>query len=1260
MASGTFTGAGLSLQTLTLVGQATLRVRFTQDPFLVNPGNANDGLHTANYTLTGPNPITITGAAAVGGDPQSVDLLLSAALTTGTWTLTVANIQTPPATGLTPPTTMQIAVTFVGSQVPVNGNASNDSTESLLRKFLNPALKGPAWSALLAALATGDTTNLENAESSFDQLFLVSAGGFYLDRLAGDVGVQRPINVGMSDELFSKFAIRTSIDKLTQESFNEVLEIMYGVDSVRAFAFTGEEGDLADQGYEPYALADQDTLHVLIDGVDDLVVTFNMAQFEQIAQASAIEVAAFLTESFRTLGSNAYAVSVLDIEDNVNRVRIYSPSLGLSGSVQVLGGRAQNALLFNDLVDVYLNVNPLPTWTITYTPATNVLRYSATGATAVDLRNLHTGDYVNIFGTEFNAADQGSFTIINSGFTAPNTHFFEVVNVVGVAGSVLQLNQKSMLFFRPVKRTIHEQGIRAAYVSQAAGSATVVIPATSLAVQRTVKHAAYNQVNASLTLIGNASGMTRNSLGTVQVTYPSHGLQTGDQIIVDAVSVDPAPAPLLGSPGSGQETAFSQNTITSTAGASSVGRKFHEAIKLVDDRVALLGGENANGGGLLSSTEEFMILQKVTPAAYSIPIGGMVRTGGVLVTVTTSVSHGLITGQLVFLTPGEANFPAGVKGITVTGVNTFTYPEAGANVSSSIVETFSVGQIGTKAYDYAKNATGGLLVAREFAAAALIPTGPRAGQVLVTGGQTTGNAMFNSTELYIPGPQGSTSASLLGPTLAASKSGHRATFLTQGTNAGKVLIVGGLTGNTNIATTACALYTPATNTMAATGSIKFAHVLHSQTLLQNGKVLAAGGKQFAFLNDPTSLSNVLVHQCELYDPTAGTWSTTGNMSYARFGHGAVLLPDGRVLVVGGYGYRPTVDQPGIVAPFLVKDAEIYDPNTGFWSPCGRIQTGRYFPIVSYNAASNRVYVTGGNTLTIEYYDVARGQWFVSAGTLFANRPFASGTTLQDGEIYISGGDFTPPTSSLAAYVLIPNSEHYFGGHIGGSYRVVRVDANTFQFQTSQKDYGGFNPSSVLTQQLTFTASKAFTSTYPGPYTFDPHGGVAATSNESTITQALVGGQQYSSVSVASASAFPDSPGWLVFGFGTSQQVGPVKYLGRMSATSLSLDFSFKFPSTISSGAAVTLLLQQAPWNPDASELGAFYITPSPAGRIAAEQTITDISAAGINLEQIVVYPGDRGLGAAGYPVRENYKLSDIVAMFAGDQVSEDVTAAREL
>src|SRR5437867_1645285 len=83
-------------------------------------------------------------------------------------------------------------------------------------------------------------------------------------------------------------------------------------------------------------------------------------------------------------------------------------------------------------------------------------------------------------------------------------------------------------------------------------------------------------------------------------------------------------------------------------------------------------------------------------------------------------------------------------------------------------------------------------------------------------------------------------------------------------------------------------------TWKMTGSMHNVRRLHTATLLPNGKVLVAGG--FTGLFGPYSATNT----AEIYDPATGTWRYTGSLRFARARHTATLLANGRVLVVGGF------------------------------------------------------------------------------------------------------------------------------------------------------------------------------------------------------------------------------------------------------------------------------------------------------------------------------------------------------------------------
>ena len=216
---------------------------------------------------------------------------------------------------------------------------------------------------------------------------------------------------------------------------------------------------------------------------------------------------------------------------------------------------------------------------------------------------------------------------------------------------------------------------------------------------------------------------------------------------------------------------------------------------------------------------------------------------------------------------------------------------------------------------------------------------------------------------------------------------HTATVLQNG----MVLIAGGRNGN-NILSSA-ELYNPATGIFTLTGSLATARASHSATLLQNGKVLIAGGS-----TNGTGFPTVA--SAELYDPGTGTFSPTGSLAAARGGHGAILLVNGQVLVAGGE--YSTNGSFGTLA-----SAELYDPVAGTFSATGTLNTARATPATLLN--DGRVLFAGGSNFSAgslgsaEIYDPSAGT-FSFTGSLSTARSGHSATLLQNGKVLIAGGD----------------------------------------------------------------------------------------------------------------------------------------------------------------------------------------------------------------------------------------------------------------
>ncbi|MGH9280010.1 MAG: Kelch repeat-containing protein [Acidimicrobiales bacterium] len=323
------------------------------------------------------------------------------------------------------------------------------------------------------------------------------------------------------------------------------------------------------------------------------------------------------------------------------------------------------------------------------------------------------------------------------------------------------------------------------------------------------------------------------------------------------------------------------------------------------------------------------------------------------------------------------------------------------------------------------------------------------GRVLVSGGRV-GDALRTTAEVLSPFTMHWTPTGSMG----TPRWQHTATALPNG----KVLVTGGFTNpftlgaNAQPVSDTAELYDPATATWTATGPMTTRRALHVAQLLDNGKVLVAGGRT-CDQPPPTACNFTFrTNTAELYDPATGAFTPTGSMQFDRHTTAAVKLLDGRVLVPAGFtnvGNGPNGD--------------IYDPATGTWSQTLNLvesrarQGGALLP-------GGRVLVMAGfpNRTTSETYDPGTNQWTLSGNVVAAGRFNFSFTTLPDGRVLMAGGQVpgtgiskTAELWASGAWTPLPDmaNPHGNSSSLGNSEKAIVLSGNPDTYVTDSSKCG---------------------------------------------------------------------------------------------------------------------------------------------------------------------------------------------------------------
>ena len=286
------------------------------------------------------------------------------------------------------------------------------------------------------------------------------------------------------------------------------------------------------------------------------------------------------------------------------------------------------------------------------------------------------------------------------------------------------------------------------------------------------------------------------------------------------------------------------------------------------------------------------------------------------------------------------------------------------------------------------------------------------GQVLITGGfSSVPNASapaLNTAELY--DPVANTFRPLV-HRMVSARASHTATLLLNG----QVLLAGGHDAFNSNGMNTAELYNPATHEFTPVSStMPVPRGGHADALLPNGQVLLVGGFNGGH-NDPPVAHNTAV----LYDPGSQTFTAIADTMAASRDDSptATLLPNGLVLITGGGSLHVTGNT-----------AEVYNPATQTFAALTATMTSARQGHAAVLLNSGQVLLTGGAIESpsgftfldsLELYDPSAQTFTALTATMESPRGFHGATLLSNGRVLLTGG-----ARSASPIVLLNSAELY--------------------------------------------------------------------------------------------------------------------------------------------------------------------------------------------------------------------------------------------
>jgi hypothetical protein len=240
-------------------------------------------------------------------------------------------------------------------------------------------------------------------------------------------------------------------------------------------------------------------------------------------------------------------------------------------------------------------------------------------------------------------------------------------------------------------------------------------------------------------------------------------------------------------------------------------------------------------------------------------------------------------------------------------------------------------------------------------------------------------------------------------------------------------------------------------------------------------------------------STEVTNTCEIWDPTTETSTLTTSMAMARSDFEMQLLDDGRVLIIGGYGYSPTgvsAQQNALGSttwdsttlfswPTIssIPDCEIYDPTTRLFSKISPMATGKAKFWSVKIPGKNKILVGGYQSQVWEVLDLTTMKWslppWLTQSNLVGPNTYNHSWAFSDGGWVLLGGGIASSSFTKGTYLAPGGGDVSASGGINGLFPVTVIDSTNFTYQSPIKAYTNSHGAITGNQPVTTSGSISY-------------------------------------------------------------------------------------------------------------------------------------------------------------------------------------------